>query len=211
MKNTSNTGTPAITRAQRARCFLKAAAAATVMLPVAYLLVMLTPFGFFAAILVGVFVLEPLDSLGFVDLGESTELIFVPNYLALTLMAVPFWLLFFWLFFILFWARAEKAAALEGAPSSSSVVPETLLNRGPVDAIDSDGRKLSVGDRVVIRAVASCLKELTKEERARLRALVGIERSIVDLDRFGFVWLSFSASNDNADFCLSSRDVARVQ
>jgi hypothetical protein len=199
-----------MTRLQSVAYALMAAVAATV----AFRLLMMTPVGPIAGMLImvaGIFVLEPLDSLGFVDLGESGEAWFFPNYLGWLLIVGPFWLLLCWLFFILFWARAEKAAAEASTPTSSSVAPEALPNSGPVDAIDSAGSKLSIGDRVVIRAVESCLKELTKEDRARLRALLGIERSVIDLDRFGFVWLSFSESNDTADFCLSSRDVARVE
>jgi len=210
LKNTNHTRTAKLTPAQRTACLLKAAGVATAMLPLAWLS-LVTPLGIMLVMLVGIFVLEPLDSLGFVDLGKSGEAMFIPNSLALALMVVPFWLLSFWFSFVLFRVRAEKAAAVDGTQTSGSIAPENVPQHGPVDAIDRAGGKLSIGDRVVIRAVESCLKELTKEERVRLRALVGNERSVVDLDRFGYVWLSFSASSDHADFCLSSRDVARVQ
>src|SRR5262245_40756835 len=133
-----------MTRLQRFLCALKASVAATV---VAWL-VMYTPPWIIALMLVSVFVLEPLDSLGFVDLGKSGEAMFLPNYLGWALMVVPLWLLLFWLFLILFWARAEKAAAEAGTPTPSSVAPQTLLKSGPVDAIDGAGCKLSIGDRV---------------------------------------------------------------
>lgn len=61
---------------------------------------------------------------------------------------------------------------------------------------------LRVGMRVRILAVDSCTKELPEEDQDRLRALVGKEREILKIDDFGFVWLSFDASEKTCDFCL---------
>lgn len=87
---------------------------------------------------------------------------------------------------------------------------KTLPAGFPLEPFDSAGRTLSVGDPVVIRSVESCIKELPDEDRQRLLALVGAERSIVQFDRFGFVWLSFSAVEDSADFSLSPTEVGRA-
>lgn len=61
---------------------------------------------------------------------------------------------------------------------------------------------LKVGMRVRILAVDSCTKELPEEDQDRLRALVGKQREIIEIDDFGFVWLSFDESERIADFCL---------
>jgi len=80
----------------------------------------------------------------------------------------------------------------------------------PLEAKDSDGEALSAGDVVCIRSVASCIVELPDEDRDRLLALVGAKRTVVQFDRFGFLWLSFSASDLSADFCLLPAEVTRV-
>jgi hypothetical protein len=87
---------------------------------------------------------------------------------------------------------------------------ETLPESFPIHPKDSDGKLLAVGDRVVIQSVASCITELPTEDRERLLRLVGETRSVVQIDRFGFVWLSFAALERSADFCLIPREVRRA-
>ena len=87
---------------------------------------------------------------------------------------------------------------------------ETMPNGFPLEANDSDGEPLAVGDAVCIRSVASCITELPEEDRDRLLALVGAKRTVVQVDRFGFLWLSFSAADPSADFCLLPAEVTRV-
>jgi len=87
---------------------LKAAAAAMGVMLLMWG-VLLTPLGVLFLILFGVFVAEPLDSLGIVDLGKASNGFFVPNYLAIALIAVPCWLFLFRLFFVLFKTSAERA------------------------------------------------------------------------------------------------------
>ncbi len=66
---------------------------------------------------------------------------------------------------------------------------------------------LSVGSLVKIQSVASCAKGLPQEDQDRLFSLVSHEREIVEIDSHGFVWLSFSASEKTADFCLFPAEV----
>lgn len=87
---------------------------------------------------------------------------------------------------------------------------ETMPKGFPLEPKDCDGELLAVGDRVCIRSVASCITELPEDDRERLLALVGETRSLVQFDRFGFLWLSFSACERSADFCLSPREVSRA-
>ena len=87
---------------------------------------------------------------------------------------------------------------------------ETMPNGFPLEPKDCDGELLSVGVSVCIRSVASCITDLPEEDRDRLLALVGETRTVVQFDHFGFVWLSFAASAQSADFCLLPREVGRV-
>jgi hypothetical protein len=87
---------------------------------------------------------------------------------------------------------------------------ETMPEGFPLEPKDGSGELLAAGDRVCIRSVASCITELLEEDRERLLGLVGETRSVVQFDRFGFLWLSFSASGRSADFCLFPREVSRA-
>ena len=80
----------------------------------------------------------------------------------------------------------------------------------PLAAVDAAGQALSAGASVRILSVESCAKGLPQEDQARLRALVGQVRGIVEFDRFGFVWLSFSSVEGGADFSLFPSAVQRV-
>ena len=80
----------------------------------------------------------------------------------------------------------------------------------PLSPNDAYGKLLSVGVDVEIRAVESCKKDLPEEDQKRLISLVGYKRTIVQIDRFGFVWLSFSEIETGADFCLFPSEVCVV-
>jgi len=78
----------------------------------------------------------------------------------------------------------------------------------PLKPIDAQGKLLGLGDNVTVVAVASCALGLPKEDQERLFNIVGERRRIVDIDSFGFVWLSFSPSEPTADFSLFPAEVA---
>ncbi|MFH1660002.1 MAG: hypothetical protein ABIG35_11890 [Pseudomonadota bacterium] len=68
----------------------------------------------------------------------------------------------------------------------------------------------AVGSSVEIVSVESCAKELPIEDQNRLFSLVGQERRVVEIDSYGFIWLSFNASENSADFCLFPGEVKLV-
>lgn len=80
----------------------------------------------------------------------------------------------------------------------------------PLESVDTQGRRLAPGDTVKILAASSCARELPKEDQDRLLNFIGHSREIIEIDRFGFVWLSFSATESSADFCLLPSEVASV-
>jgi hypothetical protein len=55
---------------------------------------------------------------------------------------------------------------------------------------------------VRVVSVESCASDLPSEDQARLRAIVGETRRIIEFDRSGFVWLSLGATETSANFCL---------
>jgi hypothetical protein len=79
----------------------------------------------------------------------------------------------------------------------------------PLKPIDAHGKPLAQGSSVTVLAVASCARGLPHEDQDRLSDIVGERRMIVEIDRFGFVWLSFSSSDPTADFCLLPAEVAK--
>ena len=78
----------------------------------------------------------------------------------------------------------------------------------PLKPIDAQGKPLALGDNVTVVTVASCALGLPQDDQDRLFNIVGERRRIVDIDRFGFVWLSFSPSEPTADFSLFPAEVA---
>jgi hypothetical protein len=78
----------------------------------------------------------------------------------------------------------------------------------PLPPQDAHGRAIVVGSTVKIQSVESCATELPHEDQKRLRSMVGSRRSVVQFDRYGFVWLSFSETECGADFCLSPGEVS---
>jgi hypothetical protein len=77
----------------------------------------------------------------------------------------------------------------------------------PLKSVDAQGKPLAPGDNVIVVSVASCARGLPQQDQDRLFGLVGEKRRIIEIDRFGFVWLSFSLSEPGADFCLLPAEV----
>jgi hypothetical protein len=78
----------------------------------------------------------------------------------------------------------------------------------PLEPIDAYGKPVALGSNVTVIAVASCARGLPQEDQDRLFGIVGEKRKIIEIDRFGFVWLAFSSSGQTADFCLFPGEVA---
>lgn len=86
---------------------------------------------------------------------------------------------------------------------------ETTMPEGfPLAPLDRRGKKLAVGDSVIVLDVELCAHDLPEEDQARLRDIVGRCRTIVKFDSYGFIWLSFSSEATAADFSLFPKDVA---
>lgn len=89
-------------------------------------------------------------------------------------------------------------------------MPDTPLSF-PLQPIDAHGRVLSIGSNVRVLSVESCVSELPPEDQERLRRVVGQSRRIIEFDRSGFAWLSFSAEpSAGSDLCLFPKEVALV-
>lgn len=84
----------------------------------------------------------------------------------------------------------------------------TLPPGFPLTPLDRNGQRLAVGDTVRVLSVSSCARGLDREDQDRLLRLEGQLREIVDIDRFGFIWLSFSSAESTSDFSLFPAEVA---
>lgn len=73
---------------------------------------------------------------------------------------------------------------------------------------DAAGNTIHVGSAVTVLSVASCASGLPREDQLRLQAIVGQMRHVGRFDAAGFVWLGFSGSEPNDDFCLYPTEVA---
>lgn len=80
----------------------------------------------------------------------------------------------------------------------------------PLPPVDRRGEPLKVGDLVTILSVESCASGLADDGQVRLRALVDQRRRILDLDRWGFAWLSFEADSGDPGFCLFPNELSLV-
>ena len=78
----------------------------------------------------------------------------------------------------------------------------------PLEPVDAHYRPLAPGFIIEILEVSSCARGLPKEDQDRLVGLVGQKRKIVEIDGFGFVWLSFSPTEFSSDFSLLPTEVA---
>lgn len=81
----------------------------------------------------------------------------------------------------------------------------------PLKPTDASGNSLSVGVTVEICSVESCAKELPGEDQKRLFSLVGCKRTVLNFDKFGFVWLSFSEGGQDPDFSLFPVEIRLVR
>ena len=89
-------------------------------------------------------------------------------------------------------------------------MPKPLPAGFPLPPVDARGKTVHVGSAVTVLSVASCVSGLPREDQLRLQPIVGQVRKIARLDAAGFVWLSFSASEQGDDFCLRPTEVALV-
>lgn len=81
----------------------------------------------------------------------------------------------------------------------------------PLEPIDVEGQKLGVGDTVTVLSVDSCARNLPENDQVHLRSIVGKQRCVMAFDLYGFVWLSFTAEDSKADFCLFPVELRRDQ
>jgi hypothetical protein len=79
----------------------------------------------------------------------------------------------------------------------------------PLAPRDRYDEPVAVGDVVRILTVTSCLKGLSVEDSAQLRAIVGETRTIEGIDPHGFVWFSTGALVDSR-FSLFPGEVSRA-
>ena len=80
----------------------------------------------------------------------------------------------------------------------------------PLKPIDCNGQCLAVGDSVTVVSVSSCARGLDAGDQERLRRIEGQLREIIEIDRYGFVWLSFSPAERFEDFSLMPTEVRRA-
>jgi hypothetical protein len=90
----------------------------------------------------------------------------------------------------------------------NSAIPD-MPEGFPLTPVDQSGQHLAVGDVVRVLAVESCARGLPQTDQEHLRSIVGERRTIMEIDAYGFVWLSFTSSYPQADFCLFPNEVAR--
>jgi hypothetical protein len=79
----------------------------------------------------------------------------------------------------------------------------------PLIPLDANGQALCPGHTVKVLSVESCASGLPFEDQQRLRGIIGKTRVVVDIDDYGFVWLSFS-DEQFADFCVFPRELELV-
>ena len=82
------------------------------------------------------------------------------------------------------------------------------LSEFPLQSVDAHGKPLQPGTSVKLLAVVSCMSGLPATDQDRLRKIAGERRTIIEIDRFGFVWLSFSPVENSSDFCVLPTEVA---
>lgn len=67
-----------------------------------------------------------------------------------------------------------------------------------------------VGSRVRIDSVSTWAHDRPAEDQARLKALIGETRTVVEMDRYGCAWLSWDPDGTSADFCLTVPELTFV-
>jgi hypothetical protein len=87
--------------------------------------------------------------------------------------------------------------------------PKRKLPPGfPLASVDESGRPIAVGAQVRIVSVASCARELPREDQIRLRSYEGKTFQVLEIDRYGFIW--FGADGGGANFCLKPEEIAVI-
>jgi hypothetical protein len=85
--------------------------------------------------------------------------------------------------------------------------PKRKLPPGfPLALVDESGRPIVVGAKVRIVSVASCARELPKEDQARLRSYEGKTFQVLEIDRYGMLWFAWDGGGGN--FSLKPEEVA---
>ena len=83
--------------------------------------------------------------------------------------------------------------------------PKSLPPGFPLTSVDSSGRAINVGARVRVESVASCARGLPPEDQARLKSYEGKILEVLEIDRYGMVWLG--ADRSGANFSLKPSEV----
>ena len=87
--------------------------------------------------------------------------------------------------------------------------PKRKLPPGfPLASVDESGRPIAVGAKVRIVSVASCVRELPREDQARLRSYEGKTFQVLEIDRYGMIW--FGADGGGSNFSLKPEEVAVI-
>jgi hypothetical protein len=84
--------------------------------------------------------------------------------------------------------------------------PKGLPPGFPLAPVDSAGRAIQVGAKVRIESVASCARGLPQEDQRRLRSYEGQVFEVLEIDRYGMIWLE--AGGGSANFSLRPSEVA---
>lgn len=83
--------------------------------------------------------------------------------------------------------------------------PKSLPPGFPLPSKDRAGRSISVGAKVRIESVASCVRELSKEDKSRLKSYEGQVFQVLEIDRYGMIW--FGVEGGGANFSLRPEEV----
>lgn len=83
--------------------------------------------------------------------------------------------------------------------------PKSLPPGFPLPSVDSLGRPIRVGAKVRIESVASCARGLPREDQVRLKSYEGKIFEVLEIDRYGMVWLG--ADGGSANFSLKPNEV----
>jgi hypothetical protein len=75
-------------------------------------------------------------------------------------------------------------------------------------SLDESGRPIAVGAKVRIVSVASCARELPREDQVRLRSYEGKTFQVLEIDRYGMIW--FEAEGGGGNFSLKPEEVAVI-
>lgn len=83
--------------------------------------------------------------------------------------------------------------------------PKSLPPGFPLPSVDSSGHSIRVGAKVRIESVASCARELPREDQVRLKSYEGKIFEVLEIDRYGMIW--FGVDGGSASFSLKPTEV----